>query len=75
VQGSITVFIDNGDLSGEVVLDKPNLGIYIHPMVWAEERRFSENAVLLVFASDAFDSHEYIHEYDDYKKIIRGRHG
>jgi len=75
LQGSITVFIDDGHISGEVTLDKPNFGICIDPMIWAEERNFSQGAILLVFASDAFDPHEYIHEYEDYKELINGKNG
>ena len=70
VQGSVTVFIDDGICNGEVELNQPNVGIYIPPMVWAEERIFSEAAVLLVFASDEFDPQEYIHEYEDYRRIV-----
>jgi dTDP-4-dehydrorhamnose 3,5-epimerase-like enzyme len=74
VQGSITVYIDDGKSQGEVLLNQPNMGIYIPPMVWAEERNFKNSAVLLVFASDAFDPDEYIHEHDEYKKIKQAAH-
>lgn len=41
-------------------------GLYIGPMVWREMFDFSENAVLLVLASELYDEADYIRNYDFY---------
>ena len=44
------VVTDDGASRHEVVLDSPAKGVYIPPMVWATEYKFTRDAVLLVHA-------------------------
>jgi UDP-2-acetamido-3-amino-2,3-dideoxy-glucuronate N-acetyltransferase len=46
----------DGERWGEVVLDRPNVGLYWPPMVWGVQYRYSADAILLVFASDHCDA-------------------
>jgi UDP-2-acetamido-3-amino-2,3-dideoxy-glucuronate N-acetyltransferase len=71
VKGSVTVLVDNGFARSEIVLDRPNIGFYIPPMIWAVEYKYSHDAVLLVFTSDAYDPDDYIRDYDDYVKMVK----
>ena len=41
------------------------------PMVWAVQFKDSEDALLLVFASDFYDPADYIRDYDDFKTLVR----
>ena len=52
--------------SEEIVLDAPNLGLYLPPMVWAVQYQYSADAVLLVFASEHYDPADYIRDYDEF---------
>jgi acetyltransferase-like isoleucine patch superfamily enzyme len=63
VKGSVHVVADDGTRREQFVLDKPNLGLYLPPMTWGIQYKYSEDAVLLVFASDFYDSSDYIREY------------
>jgi dTDP-4-dehydrorhamnose 3,5-epimerase-like enzyme len=50
------------------VLDKPNVGLVIPPMVW-HTQRYSHTAVQLALSSHTFESKEYIRSYIDFKKL------
>jgi acetyltransferase-like isoleucine patch superfamily enzyme/dTDP-4-dehydrorhamnose 3,5-epimerase-like enzyme len=66
VRGSVAVVVDDGTVSEEILLDAPNLGIYIPPMIWAVQYRYSADAMLLVFASEHYDPKDYIRDYDEF---------
>jgi acetyltransferase-like isoleucine patch superfamily enzyme/dTDP-4-dehydrorhamnose 3,5-epimerase-like enzyme len=66
VSGQCSVVTDDGVSRHEVVLDSPAKGIYIPPMVWATQYKFSRDAVLLVLASEYYDASEYIRDYADF---------
>lgn len=62
VKGRCVVFWDNGEESGEVVLDRPDRLLLVPPQDWHVMRDFSPDAVLLVLASHPFDPEDYIPE-------------
>lgn len=66
VAGSVRVLADNGQSRIDVVLDAPSKGLHLPPMTWGTQYDYSEDAVLLVFASHAYDTDEYIREYDQF---------
>jgi acetyltransferase-like isoleucine patch superfamily enzyme/dTDP-4-dehydrorhamnose 3,5-epimerase-like enzyme len=70
VRGSLAVVVDDGTTSEEIVLDEPNLGLYMPPMIWAVQYRYSADALLLVFASDHYDADDYIRDYDEFLSAI-----
>lgn len=47
-------------------LNRPHTGIYIPNMVWKDMYDFSPDSVLLVLASEHYDSNEYIRDYDEF---------
>ena len=50
------------------------MGIYLPTMVWKEMYDFSEDSILLVLASEHYDSKEYIRDYSDFLKEVGGIH-
>jgi len=66
VAGRCNVVIDDGSSRHEVVLDSPAKGVYIPPLVWATQYKFTRGAVLLVLASEYYDASEYIRDYGDF---------
>jgi UDP-2-acetamido-3-amino-2,3-dideoxy-glucuronate N-acetyltransferase len=64
VRGSVSVVADDGRRREEYLLDRPELGLHLPPMVWGIQYRYSADAVLLVFASHYYDPADYIREYD-----------
>lgn len=71
VHGTCAVDVDNGSEKGKAVLDSPNLGLYLPPMIWASQHDFSHDATLLVLASDLYDPGDYIREYSQFVQAVR----
>jgi len=71
VAGRCHVVIDDGASRHEAVLDSPAKGVYIPPMVWATQYKFTRDAVLLVLASEHYDADEYIRDYGDFLALRR----
>lgn len=66
--GSFRVELDDGTTKKNVVLDRPDYGLYIPPGIWATETEYSSGTVCLVLASDVYDAENYIHTYSEFKK-------
>ena len=66
VKGSCRALLDDGTHRNEVILDRPDLGLYMPPMVWGTQYRYTRDAVLLVFASHTYDAADYIRTYDEF---------
>ena len=71
VHGSCKILLDDGSEKQEVLLDKPNKGLIIESNIWREMFDFSEDAVLMVVASELYDESDYIRNYDDFIAYIR----
>lgn len=69
VKGSGSVIVDDGENREEIVLNSPGLGLYLPPMVWATQFKFSKDAVLLVLASDVYHAEDYIRDYDEFLRL------
>ena len=69
VRGSCAVVADDGEHKVEVTLDSPDRGIYLPPMTWGIQYKYSSDATLLVFASHYYDSADYIRSYADFMRI------
>jgi acetyltransferase-like isoleucine patch superfamily enzyme/dTDP-4-dehydrorhamnose 3,5-epimerase-like enzyme len=67
VEGSLSVVADDGTTREEFLLNSRNLGLYLPPMTWGIQYRFSPDAILLVFASDYYDPQDYIRDYREFK--------
>ena len=70
VHGSCNVVADDGINREEFLLDQPNVGLYLPPMTWGVQYKYSNDAVLLVFASHYYDSVDYIRSYPEFQRLI-----
>lgn len=75
VHGSCKVLLDDGREKCDVLLGKPNEGLYISNNVWREMYDFSPDAVLLVLASQLYDEADYIRDYDDFLAFVSSQEG
>jgi UDP-2-acetamido-3-amino-2,3-dideoxy-glucuronate N-acetyltransferase len=71
VRGSVSVVVDDGVGSEEVVLDRPDAGLYVPPLIWAVQYKYSADALLLVFASDHYDPADYVRDYDEFLRLVQ----
>ncbi len=70
-RGAVNVMVDDGQRRAEVRLDQPDVGVHIPPLIWGTQYRYTDDAVLLVFASHYYDANEYIRDYDLYLASIK----
>ena len=63
-KGSCNVVVDDGKNRQEFFLGRADRGIYIPPMVWGIQYKYTSDALLLVFASHYYDAADYIRDYD-----------
>mgnify|MGYP000453264528 CR=1 FL=1 len=70
VSGKLTLHFDQGLDPGEVVLDRPDQGFLLPPMVWGVQSNFSRDAVLLVLCSRIYEPDDYIKDFDTFKQIV-----
>lgn len=75
VKGSCALVVDNGKDSQEIVLDRPNIGVYLPPMVWGVQYKYTKDALLLVLASDVYDADDYIRDYDVFLNEVNKQAG
>lgn len=75
VAGNCKVRLFDGQNEQIVVLDKPNVGLYIPKMVWKDMYDFSNDSVLLVLSNYLYDSNEYIRDMNVYKSIVKNLRG
>jgi UDP-2-acetamido-3-amino-2,3-dideoxy-glucuronate N-acetyltransferase len=73
VKGSCSVVVDDGKMRSELLLDRPDVGLYAPPMIWMTQYKYSQDAVLLVLASDAYDPDDYIRDYDQFLQSVTER--
>ncbi len=71
VRGSVNVVADDGTNREEFLLDRPDIGVYLPPMTWGIQYRYSSDAALLVFASHYYDAADYIRDYAVFLERVR----
>jgi hypothetical protein len=74
LSGSINIIADDGNNREEFVLARNNLGLYLPPMTWGIQYRYTRDAILLVFASHFYDPEDYIRDYEEFIGKTGGAH-
>lgn len=64
--GKIEIVLDDSAERESVMLDNPSKGLIIGPGLWREMIWHTDNAVLCVAASEYYDEHDYIRDYQDF---------
>lgn len=68
LNGQLTVELDNGKEKEKYHLNSSNVALYIPRMVWMRVYDFSENAILLVLASEKYAADQYCEDYNLFLK-------
>jgi len=71
VRGSCAVVADDGKNREEFLLNRPDVGIHLPPMTWGIQYKYTEDAVLLVFASHYYDNADYIRDYSEFRQLSK----
>lgn len=64
--GSFEVLLDDGKTKRQIMLNRPNVGLHIPPLIWASEMNFSAGSICLVLASHLYEELDYIRTYQDF---------
>ena len=72
IDGACTFVLDDGTRREKVLLNRPDVGLYIGKNMWREMHDFSYGCKLVVLASEYYDEKEYIRNYDDFLKSLKG---
>jgi UDP-2-acetamido-3-amino-2,3-dideoxy-glucuronate N-acetyltransferase len=67
--GSVQALVDDGVHERVVTLDTPGVGLYMPAMTWGSQFDYSADARLTVFASDPYDADDYIHDYEEFRRL------
>lgn len=70
IHGSCKIKLDNGKEKKIVPLEKPYEGLYVDNNMWREMYDFSDDAVLMVLASELYNEDDYIRDYDEFLKFV-----
>jgi acetyltransferase-like isoleucine patch superfamily enzyme len=70
LRGSCAVVADDGTSRQEFVLDSPALGLHLPPLVWGIQYKYTPDALLAVFASEHYDSADYVRDYDEFLALV-----
>ena len=73
VTGRFIIEVDDGTCCASVTMDNPSQGLVIPAGVWCELKNFSEGTVCVVVASEPYDATGYVHNRDEWRKIVRDR--
>jgi dTDP-4-dehydrorhamnose 3,5-epimerase-like enzyme len=65
IQGECKIFNNDGHEKTVFHLDKPSKCVILEPCDWHKMYEFSENAILMVLASEKFNPQDYIFESYD----------
>lgn len=70
MDGACEFILDDGKTRESVLLNRPDIGLYIGKNMWREMTNFSYGCKLVVLASDYYDEKEYIRNYDEFLKEV-----
>jgi len=70
ISGECKILLDNGKERTTILLDRPEVGLYVESNLWREMYDFSPNCVLMVLSDSYYDPAEYIREYDSFIKKV-----
>ena len=65
IQGECKIFSNDGSEQKVFHLNRPSVCVVLTPSDWHKMYEFSDNAILMVLASEMFDENDYIFERYD----------
>ena len=73
IKGSCSIIVDDGNNREEILLNTMELGLYLSPMIWSIQYKYSPDAILLVLASDVYKEDDYIRDYEKFLTAAKNR--
>ncbi len=70
LSGSCDFTLDDGRERVTYHLDTPTTGLYVENFVWREFTNFSPDCIVMVLASEHYDTEDYIRNYDEFLELL-----
>jgi UDP-2-acetamido-3-amino-2,3-dideoxy-glucuronate N-acetyltransferase len=70
LHGKFHLVLSDGQNSTEVIMKSPNYGVYMPPLVWGIQYKFSQDCVLSVYCSHLYDPADYIREFQEFERAV-----
>lgn len=70
VHGQCVAVADDGWKRQEFLLDASHKALYMPPRIWGTQYRYSEDAVLVVLASHAYNPADYVRDYREFQTMV-----
>jgi hypothetical protein len=71
LSGSFDVVITHPDQTTQrISLNRSYYGLYLPPLTWRHMENFSTNSLGLHLSNKAYSEHDYIRDFDFFKKIV-----
>jgi len=71
MDGACEFILDDGNKKEKILLNRPDVGLYIGKNIWREMCNFSYGCKLMVLASTFYDEKEYIRNYNEFLKEVK----
>lgn len=71
VRGSVRVRTTSKGIVSEHWLRNSNVGLFLPSMIWGEQDYYSSDCVLLVLASQEYDSSDYLRDFSEFLEAER----
>jgi hypothetical protein len=65
------IAVDDGKNAHVMLMNSPEVGLYVPPMIWSVQFGHTQGAVLLVMASEPYDRGDYISDYAEFIERAR----
>lgn len=69
--GSCDFTLDDGRERVTYHLDSPSVGLYVENFVWREFTNFSAGCIVMVLASEHYDTTDYIRSYEEFMELCK----
>ena len=73
LSGSFDVEVENGEEKMTFPLNRSYYGVFVPKGMWRTMTNFSTNSLALVLSSTDYDEHDYIMDYEEYKKWVKDK--
>jgi len=69
LRGACRFTCDDGTTRRDFVLESPDVGLHVPPMIWGEQTYLSTDTIALVFADQLYDRSDYIEDYQEFVQL------
>tara|TARA_Y100000816_G_C26076734_1_gene566873 strand:+ start:582 stop:1004 length:423 start_codon:yes stop_codon:yes gene_type:complete len=65
-KGEVLIECDDGKNKKRFTLNKPNIGIFVPPNIWSNQKYTIDNSILTVLCDAIYNENEYVRDYNQF---------